>query len=213
MTDILTSIHGRRIGLSKSDDLVVNPRGGVNRQLTDLASVGAKNGATITVQEFGNGIVNKTVLTCTATPISIADDAGVAQYGGVKVYDFPEGMICTYGAVIDGSLTGYASLIDTFDGDVALGTVTATTGNTLTGTEANILQSTPLTQAVGEVANCDTQSIATALTESGARWLDGTATAVDMYLNFVIDDNAAHGAGTATFTGTISFLWSVLGDN
>jgi elongation factor Ts len=30
-----------------------------------------------------------------------------------------------------------------------------------------------LTQAVAEVANCDTQSIATALTESGARWLDG----------------------------------------
>ena len=68
-------------------------------------------------------------------------------------------------------------------------------------------------QAVAEVANCDSQSIATALTESGARWLDGTSTAKDMFLNFVIDDNAAHGAGTATFTGTISFLWSVLGDN
>jgi hypothetical protein len=214
MTSILRSLHGRLFGISSGSDLVINPSGTVNNiQLTDVAKIGAKNGSTVTVQEYGGGIVNKTVLTCTATPISIADDAGVAQYGGVKVYDFPEGMLCIHGAVIDGSLTGYASLIDTFDGDVALGTVTATTGSTLTGTEADILQSTPLTQAVSEVANCDSQSIATALTESGARWLDGTATAKDMYLNFVIDDNAAHGAGTATFTGTISFLWSVLGDN
>lgn len=213
MTKIKTSIHGRRLGLSDRGDIVAEPRGGVNWQTTDFAQVGAKNGATVTVQEYGNGIVNKTVLTCTATPISVSDDAGVAQYGGVKVYDFPEGMLCIHGAVIDGSLTGYASLIDTFDGDVALGTATATTGATLTGTEADILQSTALTQAVAEVANCDAQSIATALTESGARWLDGTATAKDMYLNFVIDDNAAHGAGTATFTGTISFLWSILGDN
>ena len=212
-TEIGYSIHGRRLGISPAGDLVSNTDAGGNRQLTDVASVGAKNGSTVTVQEYGNGIINKTVLTCTATPISIADDAGVAQYGGVKVYDFPEGMICTFGAVIDGSLTGYASLIDTFDGDVALGTATATTGATLTGTEADILQSVALTQAVGEVANCDAQSVATALTESGARWHDGTATAKDMYLNFVIDDNAAHGAGTATFTGTISFMWAVLGDN
>jgi len=214
MTNIQTSLHGRKFGISKAGDLVLNPPDGApNRQVTDVARVGAKNGATVTCQEYGGGIINKTVLTCTATPITVTDDAGVAQYGGVKVYDFPEGMLCIHGAVIDGSLTGYASLIDTFDGDVALGTATASTGATLTSTEADILQSTPLTQAVGEVANCDSQSIATALTESGARWLDGTATAKDMYLNFVIDDNAAHGAGTATFTGTISFLWSVLGDN
>jgi hypothetical protein len=214
MTSILKSLHGRLVGMSVGSDLVINPSGTTNNiQVTDVAKIGAKNGSTVTVQEYGGGIVNKTVLTCTATPITVADDAGVAQYGGVKVYDFPEGMLCIHGAVIDGSLTGYASLIDTFDGDVALGTVTATTGATLTSTEANILQSTALTQAVAEVANSDAQSIATALTESGARWLDGTATAVDMYLNFVIDDNAAHGAGTATFTGTISFLWSVLGDN
>lgn len=178
-----------------------------------VSSAGAKpNLATIRVTEHGDSVWHRTTLTCTALAIAISDDAGVAQYGGVKVYDFPAGLILTAGAVIDGSITGYASLIDTFDGDVALGTVTATTGATLTSTEANILQSTALTQAVGEVANCDAVSIATALTEAGARWLDGTTTAIDMFLNFVIDDNAAHGAGTATFTGTITFIWANLGD-
>jgi hypothetical protein len=177
--------------------------------------VGAKNGSTVVATEYGTGIVHKTLLTCTATTITITDDAGTAQYGGVKVYDFPEGMICTLGAVIDGSLTAgvTGTIIDAFDGDVALGTATATTGATLTGTEADILQSVALTQGVTKVANCDAQSVATALTESGARWHDGTATAKDAYLNFVIDDDATHTAGTATFTGTITLLWLSLGDN
>lgn len=203
----IATLHGIVLGVDQETGRLV-------RQADNLAngSVGAPNGSTVSAKEYGDGVLHKTVLTCTATPISILDDAAVAQYGGVKVYDFPEGLLFFHGAVIDGALTGYASLIDTFDGDVALGTVTATTGATLTGTEANLLQSTALTQAVGEVAVSDAVTIATALTESGARHIDGTATAVDMYLNFVIDDNAAHGAGTATFTGTISFLWSIIGD-
>ncbi len=168
----------------------------------------------ITKVERGDpgGVTHQTVLTCTALPISMADDAGIAQYGGVKVYDFPTGLLMTLGAVVDGALTGYASLIDTFDGDVAIGTVTATTGATLVSTEADIMPSVALSQAVGEVANCDAVSVAAVLTESGARWLDGTATAKSAFLNFVVDDNAAHGAGTATFTGTITLTWINLGD-
>jgi len=156
--------------------------------------------------------LRKTVLTCNRTPISIGDDAAVAQDGGVQVYDFPAGLLLFLGAVIDGALTGYASLIDTFAGGVALGTVTATTGATLTGTEADIMQEVDVAAAVAEVAVCDAVTVATALTESGARHLDGTTTAKDMFLNFVIDDDGAHGAGTAFFTGTISFAWMMLGD-
>ena len=117
------------------------------------------------------------------------------------------------GATIDGSLTCVAPIIDAFDGDVALGTATATTGATLTGTEADILQSVALTTASSKVANSDAQTVATALTESGARWHDGTATAKDLFLNFVIDDDAAHTASSATFTGVIEFAWLSLGDN
>ena len=181
-------------------------------ELLDVNSAGTPNGSTVVAHEAGVGGVHKTTLVCSATPISVSDDAGVAQYGGVKVYDFPAGLILVLGAVIDGALTGYASLIDTFDGDVAIGTATATTGATLTGTESDILQSTALTQAVGEVAVADAVTVATALTESGARHLDGTTTPIDAFLNFVIDDNAAHGAGTATFTGTITLTWMNLGD-
>lgn len=169
----------------------------------------------IEVAETSNGVVNRTILTCTALPISIADDAGQAQYGGKSVYNFPEGMLCSMGAVIDGSLTlgTTGTIIDTYTGVVALGSVTASTGATLTSTEATFLQETALTTAVAKVANSDAQSIATALTEAGSRWVDGTSTAPVMYLNFAIADDASHTAGTGSFTGVISFVWMLLGDN
>jgi hypothetical protein len=66
--------------------------------------------------------------------------------------------------------------------------------------------------ATAKVAVVDAVSVATALTESGSRWIDGTSTAIDMFLNLVIDDDATHTAGSATFTGTITFTWSILGD-
>lgn len=178
------------------------------------SGLGAANGATVTAVEAGDGVWHRTTLTCTATPISISDDAGVAQYGGVKVYDFPAGLICTLGAVIDGSVTlgTTGTITDTWAGGVALGTVTATTGATLTGTEANIMPEVDVAAATSKVASVDAVSVATALTESGARWLDGTSTAIDMFLNLVVDDEATHTAGTGSFTGTITFIWANLGD-
>lgn len=208
--DILTSIHGKRVGLDSDNNLIVS-----GKQVTDIsAEVGAKNGSTVTETTLVDGPIRKVKLTCATTPISFSDDAAVAQYGGVKVYDFPTGLLLFLGAVIDGSLTlDDAAWLDTFDGDVALGTATATTGATLVGTEADLMISNALTQAVAQVANCDAVSSATQVTESAALWADGTATAKDMYLNYVIDDNAAHTAGTGSFTGTIEFAYMILGDN
>lgn len=181
-----------------------------------LVGVGTKNGATITVDEQGiGGVLQKTVLTCTATPISIADDANVAQYGGAgKIYDFPEGLLCVFGAVIDGAITlgATGTIINTWAGGIALGTTAATTGSTLTGTEADVLQEVDVAAATAKVAIVDAVSVATALTESGARWLDGTATAKDLYLNLVVDDDVSHTAGTGTFTGTVTLLWAIIGD-
>lgn len=182
----------------------------------ELEGVGSTPNANIVVYEYGDAAARKTVLELNQVTITISDDAGVAQYGGVQVYDFPQCMLTIKGAQINGTLTAgvTGTIIDNYDGDVALGTVTATTGATLTGTEANILPSTAISAGASDkLAPVDAVPIPTALTESGARWLDGTATAIDMFLNFVIDDDATHTAGTATFTGTIVFNWETLGDN
>jgi hypothetical protein len=201
------SIKGRLFGIdAETGQVIVNGDAGN----------GTPNGSTVTAKEYGSGFMHKTVLTCTATPVTITDDAGVAQYGGVKIYDFPEGMLCTVGAVVTGVLTAgvTGTIINNWDGDVALGTVTATTGATLVSTEANILQSVAVSAGASDkLGVVDAVSVATALTESGARWLDGSGGALDMYLNFVIDDDATHTSGTATFTGTVELVWLQLGDN
>ena len=59
----------------------------------------------------------------------------------------------------------------------------------------------------------DAVTVATALTEAGATWIDGTATAADLYFNLVVDDDATHTAGTGTITGTVVITWMFVGDN
>jgi hypothetical protein len=194
------------------DELIINAGGTIRT----AAGVGAKPASsTISVKEYGTDVVHKTVLTFTNTPVTIADDAGVAQYGGVgKIYDFPEGLLKFDGAVISGSITlgTTGTITDTWAGGIALGTAAATTGATLTGTEADLMPEVNVAAATAKVAAVPAVSVAAALTESGSRWLDGTTTAKDMYLNLVVDDHASHTAGTGTFTGTVQFMWSIIGD-
>lgn len=182
----------------------------------ELIGRGSTPSSSVRAYQYGDDVARQTVLECNQLSVTITDDAGVAQYGGVQVYDFPEGMLLIKGAQVNGTLTAgvTGTIIDNWDGDVALGTATATTGATLTGTEADIMQSVAVSAGASDkLGVVDAVSVATALTESGARWHDGTATAKDMYLNFVIDDDASHTAGTATFTGTIVFNWEMMGDN
>lgn len=178
------------------------------------SGLGAAAGTNVTAAEYGDGILHKTVLTLAATPITIADDAGQAQYGGVKIYDFPAGLLLTLGAVIDASVTlgATGTITATWAGGVALGTATASTGTTLTSTEADIMPEVDVAAATDKVAVIDGVSVATALTESGARWLDGSGTAKDLYLNLVVDDEGTHTAGTGTITGTVTIHWINLGD-
>lgn len=181
--------------------------------VSEIGSVPSAVAATCVATETGGNLFHKTVLTCTAMPLSIADDAGVAQYGGVQVYTFPKGLIATLGAMISGNLTlgVTGTIINSFTGVNALGSVTASTGATLVSTEATWLQSTANATASTKVAAVTSVSIATALTESGGRIFDGTVTAAPVFLNFAIADDVTHTSGTGTFTGTITIVWSKIG--
>lgn len=178
-----------------------------------LGDVPAAAAAYVVATEYGDESFHKTVLTCTALPISVADDAGVAQYGGVQVYTMPKGGIVSFGASIKGNLTMGATgtIIDAFTGKNALGTVTATTGATLVSTEATWLQETANATAAAKVAAIASVSAATALTESPGRVVDGRTTAAPVFLNFAIADDATHTAATGTFTGTITIAWCNVG--
>lgn len=190
--------------------------GSVTGSPRNTTGVGAKNGSTVTAAEYGSGNYHETVLTLTATPVTVTDDAGQGQYGGTgKIYDFPAGHLCILGAIVDGNLTMGATgtFIDTYGSTCALGSVTATTGATLVSTEADILKSFAGTAAVAKVASIKGGPVATQITEAGALWYDGHTTALDAFLNFVITDDATHTSGTGTFTGTVRMIWVNLGDN
>lgn len=160
---------------------------------------GLPNGATIKAEEKG-ALVHRTVLECVDTPIALTDEGGVAQYGGVKIYDFPAENVAILGAQIKGNLSGYASLIDAFTGVISIGSVMAANDATLTSTEANMMASNAFT-AASKVASIDAKGAGNVVLGANA----------DAYLNVAVADNAAHGSGTALFTGEIVILWTPMG--
>lgn len=204
---ILTSLHGRRVGLNVEGDLVV-----AGKVVTNVTSeVGALVASLNITEELVDGPVRKVKLTCVAMPLVLTDESGVTVWSGTKIYDFPAGMLLFLGANIVGELTG-VEVNATFVGDVALGTATAdNTATPMVTVQQDLLQNTAVAAATAKVAPVDAVSVATALTESGARWHDGRATAKDMHLNFLIDEDGANATSTGLFTGTIEFAYIILG--
>ena len=179
---------------------------------TTTAGVGAANGTGVAAAESGLGIVHKTVITFTNHAIALADEAGVVAYKGSKVYDMPAGAILFLGAITDIDLTkSSAGVNDDWDGDFGVGTTTASNNATLATTEQNIIPTTATPQATAGVTTADGISSAT---ENAV--VDGTSTAVDVYLNFLVDDADHDVASTACnliVNGTLTLHWINLGDN
>ena len=172
---------------------------------------GVKNGTGVTVEERGAGGIHKTILTFTNVAIPMVDEAGVVAYGGLKIYDMPAGAILFLGALADLDLTkSSAGVNDTWDGDVSLGTVTASNNGTLSSTEQNIIPTTSTPQAVSGATTANAQSTAT---ENAV--VNGTGTAVDVYLNLLVDD-ADHDVTTTPcnliVNGRVILHWINLGD-
>lgn len=171
------------------------------------ATAGAKNGATVTATET-EGIVQKTVLTFAATPITVRN---TEQGGGVKIYDFPEGRIAILGAFGSIAMTTTSVIASTLKSGVTcnwgVGTVTQANG-TLATTEQNIIQTANITSSA-------TINVAGAAAKSAgaATALDGTATAIAAYLNIGVATGTDIDAdATVTVTGSVTIHWLNLGD-
>lgn len=174
------------------------------------SGAGTKNGSTVAVKELGDGVIHKTVFTFTDHAIALTDNAGTVAYGGSKIYDFPEGIIMVLGASTDIALTkSSAGVNDDWDGDFGVGTVTASDNATLASTEQNIIPTTATPQATAGATTADGNSTAAVV-------IDGSATAADVYLNFLVDDADHDVTGTACnliVNGTMTMVWTSLGDN
>lgn len=177
------------------------------------ANVGALTSKTgLTVTEYGDGVFHKTRFTFTNMAMTLADAAGVVAYKGQSLYTFPVGYIYTQGAVANLALTkSSAGVSDTWDGDVGVGTVTASNNSSLSSTEQDIIPTTATPQASAGETTADAVSTAT---EHAI--LDGTSAAKALFLNFLVDDADHDVTGTACdliVNGTLDVCWVHMGDN
>lgn len=155
------------------------------------------------------GQVERVTLTLTDVEIALTDEPTTVAYGGLKVLDFPEGQIVILGALLDVDLTKSSAGVNAdWDGDVGVGTVTASNNATLASTEQNIIPTTATPQASGGSTTANAQS-------TGLVVLDGTSTSVDVYINLLVDD-ADHDVTTTPcnliLNGTLDIVYVVVGD-
>jgi hypothetical protein len=157
--------------------------------------------AGLQVEQTGSGKYRTAVFTFDELAITMADEAGVVAYGSQKLCDFPLGAVTFLNAVAsldvvkDGTDTAISA---TFDGDFGVGTAAASNNGTLATTEQNVIPTTATPQAVAGVTTAK-GVLAAPVT------VDGTGGALDLYLNFLIDDGDQDIGGQA---GTESLVIS-----
>lgn len=165
--------------------------------------------------ETGEGRFRTTRIRFADLIVTMADDAGVTAYGGLKVYDMPEGVIEVLGSRANLTRVERTVAVDTgfaaaFDGDASVGTVTAGTGASLSSTEANLVPSFSTAQASAGVS-AGGNSVAT--TRAGT--IDGTSSPMDIFLNLLVDDadqDLTTTASNLAVTGEIELSWMIVGD-
>lgn len=199
------SIHGRVLQIDSESGFVL--QNGVDER-------GAKNGSTVTVKEYGDNAVHKTVLTLVNTPVSVVSVTTGNGVGGTKVYDFPAGYIQNHGCVADLSISiataKQADFTDgTPEGDIGIGTVAPANADAL-GTDAtddNFATATAFTMS------SYVDSSVTLPPEASANY-NGSSTPIDLYVNVLVDAaDIVDGVTTEVLiSGTITVVWSLLGD-
>lgn len=159
-------------------------------------------------------VVNETVGTIRTTlqlsnaVVTMTDATTAGCHGSVKLYDFPACNLLFLGATCDLTVTaGTGGIADTAAVVAAIGTTAVSTADaTLTTTEADLIPSTAATLTAGAGA-----AKGKTLT-AGVVVFDGTTTAKDAYLNFAVPDAGSTGNDTLIVSGTITLVWSNLGD-
>jgi hypothetical protein len=166
--------------------------------------------AGLTVTEEGVGPFKKSVINFSNVALALTDNPGVIAYGGMKIYDFPEGSVWIMGAVANLVLTKSSAGVNAdWDGDFGVGTATAGNDAALAAGEQSIIPTTATPQAVAGATTAKGRN------SSVLGPLDGSATAIDLYVNFLVDDVDHNVAGTPCnliLNGTITVHWANLGD-
>ncbi len=174
------------------------------RSVLGVGSVPAAVAPYVTAQVIGD-VVRQIILTLKACPVTLVKATTVSGGGGTNIYNFPVGITQPVG--------GSSNLTIAAAGDksflASVGSAAADTGGTLTGTEISFLPSTAATTSSG-AGTCKMKSTVT--TPTPGSMLDGTSSAVAVYLNSALNADAT-GVEALTFSGTITLTVINHGDN
>lgn len=174
------------------------------RSVQGLGAVPSAVAAYVTAREVGD-VARQLILTLVACPVTLVKNGTSTGGGGTKLYDFPAGMVLPKG--------GSSNLTIAAAGDksflAGVGSAAADTGGTITSTEISFLPSTAATTSSG-AGTCKMKATSTTPTPGG--WLDGTSTAIPVYLNSCLNADAT-GVEALTFSGTITINYELGGDN
>ena len=170
-------------------------------------AAGAAASISVAVAESSAGDI-KTVMTLDNVSIAMTDATTAGSHGSLKLYDFPEGNLLFLGGTCDLTVTaGEGGITDTAAVVGSVGTATVGTDNeTLTTTEADLIPSTASTLTAGVGATKGKTVTA------GVVVFDGTTTAKDAWLNYAVPDADSTANDTLIVSGTITLVWSNLGD-
>lgn len=197
-----------RFKLAETDANRVRKLNEIVEQVNGSATAGSGLVSTaVDVSETGAG-AQKTVITLSGLEVTMTDAGAAGCHGSVKLYDFPACNLLFLGGTCSLTLTaGTGGITDTAAAVLAVGTATVGVDNaTLTLTEADLIPSTSATLTAG--VGTGTGKTVTA----GVAVFDGTSTAKDAWLNIAVPDAGSTANDTFTVSGTITLVWSNLGD-
>lgn len=173
---------------------------------------GASSHATVVAEERGVGNYHRTVLTLTDTPVAILD---VNAYGGLKIYDLPEGRILVLGVQASLALAVPAPQVrastinDSSTVDWALGTAVASSA----ALAAAMVDLAPLVDEAAFAASGNGYGAVAKSQLAASAHFDGTTTPIDVFLNFGFSDATDIDAdSTIGVAGTVQITWVQLGD-
>lgn len=166
----------------------------------------------VTAHEYGDGKNHITVLDIAALAVSTVDDGTAGHGGGTKIYTFPKGWIDIAASMQKWDTIVATSALTASGGDavldIGLGSDVADESmESLTGTAQDIANKLDVT--CSSHSNVDQEAPSHGIASASA--IDGSASAVDAYLNVACTAATAEANGTVTFTGKIVIFWRNLG--
>lgn len=141
-------------------------------------------------------------VTLTNANVTTTDHTTNGAQGTMKLGAFPKGVIHVLGGVANLTLARVGTQLAVGAAVIgSIGTAQAGQDLTLTGTEANIVASTACTLSSG--------SGSFKAVGAAANTIDGTASALPIYLNFDVPDADSAGNDALSVNGTvdITFIW------